>query len=96
MCLPDSIWSVVVASLLKDFLGIAMESGIGLVALKACEMMSRFMLDCSGAIALMRKEDRPRKISSDEVIVVPLTGVYIAGQVPGSSVFPFQKVNTRM
>ena len=40
----------VVVSLLEGFLKIATEGGAGLAALKACEILSRLILACSGAI----------------------------------------------
>ena len=61
VCVPEFVWSDVAASLLEGFLGIAAESGAGLAALKACELLSGLMLACSWAIALMRKEDHLRE-----------------------------------
>ena len=76
VCLLKFVWSDVIASLLEGFLGIAMESGAGLTAFKACELLSRYIAVCSGAMTLMRKEDCPRKISDEQVFVVLLLGVY--------------------
>ena len=77
MCLLESAWSDVVALLLEGFLGIVAESGAGLVAFKACERLSRHIGVCLEPMMLMRKEDHPQKISSDEqVFVVLVSGVY--------------------
>jgi len=49
--LSESVLSDIAASLLEGFLGITAVSDAGLAALKACELMSRHMVACLGAMA---------------------------------------------
>ena len=49
--LPESILSDVIALFLEGPFGIVAVSGAGLANLEACELISRHMVACSGAIA---------------------------------------------
>ena len=47
-----------IAALLEGLLGIVAVSGAGLAALEACELMSRHMVACSGAMVRVTSSGR--------------------------------------
>ena len=96
--LPESVWLDVAASLFEGFLRINAVSGADLASLEACELLSRHIDACSGAMSSSRMGDCPRKISvDDQIFVILVSGVckWWQDRLPDLLYF-FQKVNTEM
>ena len=68
--MSESIWSEVAALLLKGFLGVVVVSSAGLAALKACELLSRYIVAYSRAVVVGCFWE----ISFDEQTVILVSG----------------------
>ena len=81
---------------MQGFLGITAESNAGLTALEVCEMLSRHIVACSGAMKLIRKEDPPKRSPPMNKSLFLYQRFVSDGRTSSQISSLFQEVNTEM